>query len=157
MALITGVIRMCICDAKAALRMIRQSDLSARFTIGGESNNPMTTLQRCMQIVEQFEAVLHRILTARSNAQTSLIYDDLTVMLAIFAESSLISASATDPLRETRQVLTFLGEQCSHLTPVRGGYIGQCLRTMELFSAMMTFQGVASDFYNQMQQMSGSS
>ena len=143
---------MSICDAKAALRLVRQSDLSARFLIGGESHNPMLTLQKSIDVVERLENMLNQIMSARSSAQESLIYDDLSILVTIFAESSLLLPNSVDPLKETRKILVFLGEQCAHLVPIRGGYIGQCLKTLEMLTGMLIFQNVASDFYILMQQ-----
>ena len=152
MALVTGIIRMSVCDAKAALRLIRQADLSAQFLIGGQAHNPMVTLQKCIDVVEGLERMLNRIMSARTSAQESLVYDDLSVFLTILAESSLLLPNSTDPLRDTRKILTFLGEQCAHLIPIRGGYIGQCLKTLEMLTGLLVFQNVASDFYIMMQQ-----
>ena len=138
---------MAICDAKAALRLVRQADLSARFLIGGESHNPMLTLQKCIDVVERLEQMLNQIMTARSSSQETLIYDDLSVFVTIFAESSLLLPNSTDPLKDTRKILVFLGEQCAHLVPIRGGYIGQCLKTLEMLTGLLTFQSVAAPSY----------
>ena len=151
MSLLTGILRLGICDSRAALRTIQKAELTHRYEFQGQAKNPLQMLELCTPVVNKMAAVLDKLQNLRQRPTVTRIYSDVTVFLSVFVESELFQVGRAEPLKDTHDVLHFLGQVCDTMNPARGGYLCLTLKILEMITAIVAFQVIASVFYTEMQ------
>ena len=149
--MLTGVLRLGICDGRAALRTIQRVELTHRYDYQGQVRNPMQMLEICTPVIDKMAAVLDKLQNLRQRPNITRIYQDITVVLSVFVESELFHVGRAEPLKATHDILHFLGKVCDGMTPARGGFLCLTVKILEMITAMVTFQVIASIFYTEMQ------
>ena len=151
MSLLTGILRLGICDCRAAIRTIQQAELTHRYEFQGQTKNPLQMLAICNPVVDKMASVLDKLQNLRQRPTLTRIYSDITVLLSVFVESELFQVGRAEPLKATHDVLHFLGKICDGLNPARGGFLCLTIKILEMITSLVVFQVIASVFYTEMQ------
>ena len=146
-----GVIRLGVCDARAALRTVHQADLSQRYDYDGQRKNPLEVLELCRPVVGRLSNILEQLQALQQRPQITRVHSDIIVLLQVFLDSRLFTMNSNEPLKSTHDALHCLGKICDRMNPARGGFLCLTVKILEMVASVIMLQVIASIFYNELQ------